>query len=230
MSDAPALLFDLDGTLIDTLPDLLAAANAFLVEHGAKPLPRERVQAMIGDGLLALAAKVMAAGEIRPATAMEVAQEALRFRAIYEGIGHAGSRLYPDVRETLKALKAAGYRLALCTNKSEAMATAMLGHFRLDGLFATVGGSDSFRARKPDPAHLRGVLDRLGADPARAVMIGDSANDVRAAQGLRMPTVVVAYGYGLQGALAAGPDMVVSGFAELPGVLRGMLAPVPESA
>jgi phosphoglycolate phosphatase len=225
-----ALLFDLDGTLIDTLPDLVAASNGFLAEHGAPPLARERVQAMIGDGLLALAAKVMAAGGIRPSTPIEAGMQALRFRQIYEELGHAGSRLYPDVRKTLAALKRAGYRLALCTNKSEAMATDMLGRFGLGGLFATVGGSDSFRARKPDPAHLRGVLDRLGADPAHAVMIGDSANDVRAAQGVRMRTVIVAYGYGLQGALAAGPDMVVSAFAELPPVIGRMLAPAPSTA
>jgi phosphoglycolate phosphatase len=225
MSDAPVLLFDLDGTLIDTLPDLAAAANAFLAEHGARPLPRERVQAMVGDGLLALAAKVMAARDIRPGTQQEAGAKAVRFREIYEGLGHAGSRLYPEVRETLARLRDTGYRLAVCTNKTEAMATDILVRFRLSDLFATVGGSDSFRARKPDPAHLGGVLERLGATADRALMVGDSANDVRAAKGLRIPTIVVAYGYGLQGALAAGPDMVVSRFGELPRVIAGMLAP-----
>ncbi|MGF1625975.1 MAG: HAD-IA family hydrolase [Alphaproteobacteria bacterium] len=223
----PAILFDLDGTLIDTLPDLVAASNAFLAEHDAAPLPQERVQAMIGDGLLALAAKVMAAGGIRPQEPIAVALQALRFRQIYEGLGHGLSTVYPHVRETLATLKADGYRLALCTNKTEAMAQEMLVRFDLADLFATVGGSDSFRARKPDPAHVRGVLDRLGVSAGRAVMVGDSANDVRAAQGAQVRSVIVAYGYGLQGALAAGPEMVVARFADLPPVLARMLAPAP---
>jgi len=226
----PVVVFDLDGTLIDTLPDLVAASNAFLAEHGVAPLPQERVQAMIGDGLLALAGKVMAAGGIRPKEPMAVAMHALRFRQLYEGLGHGHSTVYPDVHETLTLLKAERFRLALCTNKTETMARDMLDRFELGGLFATVGGSDSFRARKPDPAHVRGVLDRLGVGAAHAVMVGDSANDVRAAQGCRMRTIIVAYGYGLQGALAAGPDMVVSSFAELPRVLGEMLAPAPGAA
>lgn len=227
---SPVILFDLDGTLVDTLPDLAGASNAFLAEHGVAPLSRERVQSMIGDGLLALAGKVMAAGGIKPEEPLEVAMHALRFRHLYEERHHADSVVYPDVRATLETLRDRGFRLTVCTNKVEAMAIDLLDQFGLGDLFLTVGGSDSFGARKPDPAHLRGVLDRLGATPAQAVMVGDTANDVRAAQGCRMRSIVVAYGYGLQGALASGPDMVVNGLADLPRVLQDMPAPGPGTA
>ena len=229
-STDPVIVFDLDGTLVDTLPDLAAAANAFLDENGKPPLSNEAVQAMVGDGLVALAGRVMVAGGLKPDNPAEVAMRALRFRQIYEDLGHSLAAVYPGVNETLQGLRERGFHLAVCTNKTEAMAREILARFELDTHFATVGGSDSFGARKPDPAHLLGVLDRLGARPADAVMIGDSGNDVKAAQRCRMRNIVVAYGYGLQGALAAGPDMVVTAFSDLPRVLDEMLTPEPGTA
>ncbi|MEZ5668362.1 MAG: HAD-IA family hydrolase [Alphaproteobacteria bacterium] len=222
-SSRGAILFDLDGTLVDTLPDLAGAANAFLAQHGRPRLAVERVQAMVGDGLLALAARVIAAGGIRPAGPEEAARHALRFRALYEARGHRGSALYPGVAETLARLAEAGFALAVCTNKTEAMAAQLLDQLGIGGRFATVGGSDSFGARKPDRAHVQGMLDRLGQPPARALMVGDSANDVRAASGAGVRCIVVAYGYGLQGALAAGPETVIKAFDELPALAAGLL-------
>lgn len=226
----PVILFDLDGTLVDTLPDLAAAANAFLGENGKAPLSNEAVQAMVGDGLVALAGRVMVAGGLKPDNPAEVAMRALRFRQIYEDLGHGLATVYPGVTDTLQGLRNRGFRLAVCTNKTEAMAREILARFELDAHFATVGGSDSFGARKPDPAHLLGVLDRLNARTGDAIMVGDSGNDVKAAQRCRMRNIVVAYGYGLQGALTAGPDMVVNAFTDLPRVLDDMLTPAPDTA
>jgi phosphoglycolate phosphatase len=218
-----AVVFDLDGTLIDTLPDLHAAANAFRAGLGAAPLSRDAVQAMIGDGLAALAAKLLAdAGIAVPDRAFADAQ-AMRLARVYEALAHRGSALYPEVPGTLAALKAAGVRLGVCTNKAEAMAAHLLDQLGIGGLFDTVGGSDSFAARKPDPAHVAGVLDRLGVAPEHAVLVGDSINDVLAARGAGVRSVLVAYGYGAERARAAEPDAEIAAFGEVPQAVDRLL-------
>jgi phosphoglycolate phosphatase len=142
----------------------------------------------------------------------------------YAALDHAGSALYPDVAETLAALKAAGYRLAVCTNKPEAPARELLARLGIGGLFGAVAGGDSFPARKPDPAHVLGVLEQLGAQPDHAVMVGDGINDVLAARRAGVRSILVAYGYSAERARTERPDVEVAAFGEIGPALEAMLA------
>ena len=220
---ARVVLFDLDGTLVDTLPDIHAAVSALLAELGAAPLPADAVRAMIGDGLPALAAKIVAAAGVRARDAAAAEAYARRLHRHYVARDHAGSTLYPEVAETLAALQAAGFRLGVCTNKYEAAAREVLARLGIGGLFGAVGGGDSFAARKPDPAHVRGVLAQLGTAPEQAVLVGDGINDVLAARAAGVRSVLVAYGYGTDHARATGPDAEVATFAEVRRAVEGLL-------
>jgi phosphoglycolate phosphatase len=126
------------------------------------------------------------------------------------------------VVETLQALHADGWRLAVCTNKPEAASRQILAAFGLDGLFATVGGGDSFAERKPAAGHPLATLARMAAEPSAAVMVGDSANDVLSARRAGLPVIVVGYGYSRVPPAELGADALIEHFAELPAALAAV--------
>lgn len=173
---------------------------------------------MIGDGARVLVERAFAA---RGASAGEA--EFAAFLADYEANAAVGSRPYPGVAEALPALAGAGWRLAVCTNKPEAAARGLLAALGLAAFFAAIGGGDSFPVRKPDPAHLLATLAAAGGDRGRAVMLGDHANDVRAAAGAGIPCIFAAWGYGPP-AMAEGAAAVAADFAEVPGLLARLVA------
>ena len=186
-----ALIFDLDGTLVDSMPDLRAALNQSIGEIGRRELTPDEVRPMIGDGTCALVKRALAAtGTV---TDFDAAHE--RFLRFYEAAPAKLSRLYPGVQETLESLRASGARLAICTNKPQAATLAVLEGFGMAQYFNAVLGGDAAPFRKPDPRHLLAAIERLGATANDAVMIGDNENDYAAARAAHVPVILVRYGY-----------------------------------
>jgi len=220
MTDSdPVLLCDLDGTLIDSAPDLTAAVARLLSEMGRVPLSEDAVRRMVGDGVPKLIERALAAsgGAPEPDALAGIVE---RYLPIYESMMTARTRPYPGAAETLGELKAAGWRLAVCTNKPERPTRGILAALGLAPLFEAVAGGDTFAVRKPDPGHVFGLLAAMSARPADAVMLGDGANDVRVARAAGLPVIAVASGYGPVPVEDLDPDIVIAGIAELPRALE----------
>ena len=223
MTDASAaqrdvLLCDLDGTLIDSAPDLANALNVLLEEHGRRHLSRESVTYLVGDGARALVTKGFAeTGDAATPEAMDGL--AARFVEIYSGMATAETRPYPNSVEVLQTLRAEGWRLAVCTNKPEGLSRQILDGLALSELFDAVAGGDSYEVRKPDPGHVLQLLGELDAPPERAIMLGDSENDFRAGRAAGLPVVLVSFGYGKGQVPRLGAERIIDDFAELPAAL-----------
>ena len=211
----PTLLLDLDGTLVDTVPDLLASLNRLMDTHKLPALSTAEVIPMIGDGAAVLVRRGMAARG-REATPADV--QALL--ADYTANVANGSRLFPGVEPTLRAMTADGWRLAVCTNKPVVASRELLASLGVLELFAAVGGGDSYRTRKPDPKHLLSTLAVAGGRAEVAVMVGDHHNDVQAAAGAGVPCIFAAWGYGAAPAEVAA---TAQAFPEVAGLARGLL-------
>ena len=211
------LVFDLDGTLIDTVPDLANALNQVLREHGHAPFAPRAVQNMVGDGIPALVMRGFAA---RGAEAAEANAAVPRFLAFYEANATNLSRPYPGVRNTLHDLRRLGYRMAVCTNKAERATAAVLRGLDLFDLFDGIAGGDRFAVRKPDPGHLLGLIDELGGRPERAAMIGDNENDAAAAHAAGLPLILMRYGYARVDPATLEPAALLDHFADLPKALQ----------
>jgi len=217
------LVFDLDGTLIDSVPDLTESLNRVLGEHGYPPLSRAEVAPMVGDGVPALVARGFAA---RGGSEAEAVEALPRYIRIYEANATNLTRPYPGVRDTLLALGRRGYRCAVCTNKLQQASETVLDGLGLADLFDGVAGGDRYPVKKPDPGHLLGLVAELGGSPERAVMIGDSENDAAVAHAAGVPLVLMRYGYARVDPATLGADAVLDGFAELPAALERLgLAP-----
>ena len=211
----PTLLLDLDGTLVDTVPDLLACLNRLMDSHELPRLSTAEVIPMIGDGAGVLVRRAMAA---RGREATTADQQALL--ADYIANVADGSRLFPGVEPTLRAMAADGWRLAVCTNKPVLASRELLATLGVLELFAAVGGGDSYRTRKPDPKHLLSTLADAGGRADAAVMVGDHHNDVQAAAGAGVPCIFAAWGYGAAPAEVAA---TAQAFPEVAGLARGLL-------
>jgi phosphoglycolate phosphatase len=217
------LIFDLDGTLVDSAPDLRATLNEFLRERGAGPLSLPQVKEMIGDGVPALVARALAASGAAPA---EAASALPHFVELYEARAVELTRPYPGVPQTLAALRRRGYRTAICTNKLQHSTLTVLEGLGLSPLFNGVAGGDRFPVKKPDPGHLLRLIDALDARRNRAAMIGDSENDAAAAHAAGLPLILMRYGYARSDPATLGADALLDDFAELPAALDRLgLAP-----
>jgi phosphoglycolate phosphatase len=213
------LLFDLDGTLVDSLPDLTNALNEVLRERGYPSLLPREVRPMVGDGMPVLVARGFAA---RGADAAEAALAQPRFVEIYEATATNLSRPYPGVLETLAALRERGYATAVATNKPQHATGEVLRGMGLEALFDGVAGGDRFAVRKPDPGHLLNLIEALGGDARRAAMIGDSENDALSARAARLPLILLRYGYARVDPAELGADRVLDRFDELPAALASL--------
>lgn len=216
-----AVVFDLDGTLIDSAPDLRTAVNRMLAEKGRRGLGLGAVTAMVGDGVHKLVERALAAtGDGAPAGG-EIARATRRFIEFYEGHGAVLTRAYAGAVEALKCLRDDGYALGICTNKPHGATCEVLGAFDLEGYFSAVLGGDSLDGvRKPDPRHLLAAVERLGATRGNAVMVGDTENDVAAARGAGVPVIAVAFGYAKVPVADLGADAVIGHFDELREAIR----------
>ena len=209
-----AILFDLDGTLVDTAPDLHAALNVALAAQGRAAVPIEGVRAMVGDGARELVKRGLAA--TGGMTEVAVAAGTALFLDHYTANLSRLSRPFPGVADALAALKARGCRLAVCTNKQVGFSERLLADLALAPFFDAIVGGDSLAVRKPDPGHILGALARLGAGADAGIMVGDSTNDVRAARGAGVPVIAVSFGYTAIPPRELGADALIDGFAELP--------------
>ncbi|HEY3917613.1 MAG TPA: HAD-IA family hydrolase [Stellaceae bacterium] len=209
MASFPLLVFDLDGTLVDALPDLTAALNRMLAARGLAPLMPAEVRPMVGDGTRKLLERAFAAR----GAAFDAASEAA-FLADYTAHVADATRPFPGVEATLARLRDEGWHFAICTNKSTAATKALLNALGLAHWFAALGCGDTFAARKPDPAHLGGTVALADGSRERSIMVGDHANDIAAGTALGLPTVFAAWGYGDR-KMAAGASTVAERFSEL---------------
>ena len=216
MSDI-LLLFDLDGTLVDSVPDLANALNEVLRERGYAPLSDAEVAPMVGDGVPALVARAF---EARGASAAEAVEALPRYIKIYEANATNLTRPYPGVPETLSRLRRRGYRTAVCTNKLQQASETVLRGLDLSALFDAVAGGDRYPVKKPDKGHLLRLIAELGGNPEQAVMIGDSENDAAAAHAAAVPLVMMRYGYARVDPASLGAAAVLDRFAELPEALE----------
>lgn len=188
-----AVIFDLDGTLIDTAGDLAAAMNHALTREGLAPLALEEVRHLIGHGALAMLRRGFEAHGAAPACE-EMDRHIEVFLDHY--VAHIAdlSRPFPGAVEAIEALREAGAKIAICTNKREALSRRLIETLGLAGLFDAIVGMDTASAPKPDPAPVRLCLELTGA--ARAVFVGDSDTDIKAAAAAGLPCLVATFGYG----------------------------------
>ncbi|HEX4506890.1 MAG TPA: HAD hydrolase-like protein, partial [Alphaproteobacteria bacterium] len=188
---APTLLLDLDGTLIDSVPDIVAAVNRMGSARGFRPFDRAELTPMVGDGTRTLLERVFAARGAPFDEAIEAP-----YIADYTAHSADATKSFPGVIDTLHRFADSGWKLAVCTNKPVAPTHAVLAALGLTPFLSAIGGGDSFVARKPDPRHLLGTLELAGGSTDAAVMVGDHHNDVRAAMAAGVPCVFAAWGYG----------------------------------
>ena len=200
MSTAPrfsprAVLFDLDGTLLDTIADLADAANLMLAELGRPLRSQHEIHSFVGKGLPKLVERCLTerAQEVPAEAVVEAAISV--FRRHYERVNGLHTTIYPGVVDTLEALRRRNIGLAVVTNKPEAFTLPLLERTGLAVYFDTVVSGDTLPVRKPDPAMVLLACERLGVTPGEAFMVGDSANDALSAQGAGMAVLLVSYGY-----------------------------------
>ncbi len=213
------IVFDLDGTLVDTIDDLAASANRLLAAHGHAPVDASTVRPMVGDGVAALVRRVLAHAGL----AIDAAAATAAFAADYEGHAAEASRPFPGVVETLHRLRQGGWRLAVCTNKPAAAAARLLTALELAPLLAAIGGGDSFATRKPDPGHLLDTIRAAGGVPQRALLVGDHANDVLAARAASVPCIFARWGYGSP-SMSAGCAAIADRVGQVPALASALLA------
>lgn len=215
-----AVVFDLDGTLIDSAPDLQAAINRILAEAGRGPLAVEAVKAMVGDGVPKLVERAFAATGGLPD---DMAAWVARFGEDYENCGFPLTHPFAGTLAVLAQLRDAGLPLALCTNKPQVATEEILERLGLAGFFGAVIGGDAVPGmRKPHPGHLLAAIKALGVEPARSVMVGDHLNDLSCARGAGMPVVLCAYGYSRTPVQDMGADAVIERIEDLPAALAAL--------
>ncbi|MDO1558486.1 HAD family hydrolase [Brevundimonas sp. 2R-24] len=221
--DGWTLAFDLDGTLVETAPDLIGVLNLLLDEHGLPQAPLAAARHLVGSG-----ARVMLEHGFAEAGRILTSEEAddlvERFIDLYRDRLALESRPFDGVPKALDQLSDAGARLVVCTNKRTDLSIGVLEGLGLLDRFAAVVGADLVSARKPEPAHLIESVRQAGGDPARCLMIGDSLNDLAAARGAGAPVILVSFGYTEIPARDLGADLVIDHFDQLADSLRTLLA------
>jgi phosphoglycolate phosphatase len=211
-----AIVWDLDGTLVESAPDLASALNALLNEQGQYGHPVANVRPMIGGGVAKLIERgFRAAGESLDSAACEALVP--RFMELYTACATDSTHLVPHAREMLQHFYHAGVSQALCTNKPLGVTQLILDALDISGFFDSVVGGDSTPYKKPHPLPLQTCLNELGVQPGEALMVGDSGADVGAAQAVGVTVVLVPDGYTGVSAATLGADHVVSNLADIPG-------------
>ena len=213
-----AVVFDLDGTLIDSVPDVISAMNRLLAEEGRPVITRDEGRNMVGDGAKALVERAYSAtGTVPEAVAID--ELTRRYVDLYHRFPVEETTIYPGVREVLQQLSTAGVKMGICSNKPHVMTELVLTRLDLASFFGAIIGGDMLPVRKPDAGHIHAVLDAMGCARDGAIYVGDSPTDVAAARNARLPVVAVSYGYSKVPAAELGADALIDHFAQLPDVL-----------
>jgi phosphoglycolate phosphatase len=221
-SASPLIVFDLDGTLVDTAPDLIGSLNTILTREGMGPLPLGSARNMIGGGARKLLERGLEA-EGRTVTAAEMDRLVADFIAHYADHIADYSRPFEGLEIALDRLSAAGCMLAVCTNKREWLSKRLLDKLGLSDRFAAVCGADTFGVAKPDPVILRQTVVRAGGQISSTIMVGDAGTDVGVARRAGVPVIGVTFGYTEVPIAELNPDVVISHMRELPGAVSGLL-------
>jgi phosphoglycolate phosphatase len=217
-ANAPVVVFDLDGTLIDTAPDLITTLNVIFAREGVPQVEYTHARSMVGGGARLLIERGLeTSGRSLPAAEID--------RLVREFIEHYAahiadhSRPFPGSEAALNELQTEGCRLAVCTNKLEWLSVRLLSLLGLADCFSAICGADTFGTAKPNPAILLGSIARAGGHPGRALMVGDSLTDIATARAAAVPVVAVDFGYSEKPVSEFGPDRVVAAFTELPAIV-----------
>jgi len=217
------IVFDLDGTLVDTAPDLVATLNHVLVRAGLRPVAYGAGRKMVGGGArLMIERALKAIGQEWPTTQVD--------RLMRDFIDHYAAHIavqskpFAGSETILDQLADSGHRLAVCTNKLEWLSIQLLDQLGLSNRFAAICGPDTFGSPKPDPKILLGTIERAGGSRERSVMIGDSITDVATARAAAIPVVIVDFGYSDIPVRDLGADRLISAFADLPAAVNPLLA------
>lgn len=220
MKDA-AILFDLDGTMVDSAPDLIKATNFTLRQHGWEPVAADIIRPSISVGAVSMIKAGLDAQRATPSP-----EEIERMRVVFLDyyVEHLtdDSRAFPGLTEVVSELRETGLKLGVCTNKREDLARQLLDKLQLSELFDAITGRDTFAVCKPHPGHLLGALEMMGGDQERAVMVGDSAADAEAARSAKLPFIAVNFGYDANPA-SLEPDVMIDHFYELVPAVRRLL-------
>lgn len=215
-------VFDLDGTLIDSLPDLAESGIALLETYGLPQPDEAAIRSMIGDGARKLVDRLLISGGDKDSIDRDEATR--RFLDIYEPRATEKTRPFPNVEATLTLLRKRGIPCVICTNKPLQAAQAIIDKLGLSPLIDAIGGGDSFPVRKPDPDHIRKTMRLIGAEPMRGIMIGDHRNDIQAASGVPMPSLFASWGYGDR-SMSAHAGAIAGSVAELPRLIYDLSRP-----
>ncbi len=221
--DGWTIVFDLDGTLVNTAPDLLQALNHVLAEASLAPVRLDTIATMIGHGARAMIVKGMTSQGAAP-TEEELDGHFSRFLEYYSGNISAHSHPFEGAVEALDRLAELGALLAVCTNKKQDLSDQLLGELGLAPRFRAIVGADSVPIRKPDGGHVINTVIAAGGDPARAIMVGDSRTDERAARNAGLPFVFVPFGYEEETSDQIGPDVVLNHYSELVSCLADLVS------
>lgn len=219
------IVFDLDGTLVDTAPDLAGSLNHCLSRIGLPPLPLEIVRPHAGHGAQAMLREAYRLAE-RPLGAEELAEQTTCFLQHYEAHIAVESALFPGGLAMLDRLSDAGLTLAICTNKTEHLARRLLEEMKLASRFSAICGADTFSARKPDPIHLFGTIEQAGGSAEGTIMVGDTNTDILAARAAGVPSILVLFGYDPGFGACSGATCSIARFADLtPALIDSLLEP-----
>ncbi|MET0276929.1 MAG: phosphoglycolate phosphatase [Pseudorhodoplanes sp.] len=211
---APIVVFDLDGTLIDTAPDLIGTLNLIFEQEGMPAIAMDQARSLVGAGIRPLIERALTR-QGRDLSVDQVDEIFERYIRHYQDHIADRSRPYPGLERALDELHGDGFVLAVCTNKYEALSLRLLDALGLTQRFAAICGQDTFPMKKPDPQTLRLTIARAGGDPARAVMVGDSETDVTLARSAAIPVIGVDFGYTPIPMVDLKPDRLLSHFETL---------------
>jgi phosphoglycolate phosphatase len=217
------VIYDLDGTLIDSAKDMQLAVSHVMADHGLPDVTEDDVRIFMGQGSKVTMGKAFAKfGKVLDDAALTAATK--EFVRYYEADPVSHTIAFPGVVDVVVHMARLGLAQGVCTNKFEKPSRMILEHLKLMPPIADVAGADSFPVRKPDPRHILMLLERMGRDPKRAVMIGDSIHDVEAAHGAGLPAILVSWGYTIKPASELGAEAVIQRFDALPDALGAIVA------
>lgn len=219
----PTIVFDLDGTLIDTAPDLVDTLNVVFAREGLPPVPYATARNLIGGGAKGMIVRGVET-EGRVLTPARLDELFVDFIAHYSDHIADRSRPFPGLIGALDDLTARGCRLAVCTNKLERLSLLLLRALKLADRFTVICGQDTFGIQKPDPEVLRRTIAAAGGDPRHAIMVGDSVTDIRTARAAGIPVIAVDFGYSDRPIADYQPDRVISHFTQLPDSIAAIIS------